>query len=410
MNSKIITAVLAVIIATVAVSALYAGEDADAAPGDTIVTGKNTVSGITVEYFPEYGELDITLTPIPVGAVTLLTVTPGWTSAAPPAVTPNGPNGVITIPWNHATYGASLDVTVVAGSDVRNIHMDVITKHRVSYYDGNDSLISNTQYVKHGDYATSPPSNPARPTSTPSAGMQWAFDKWVVRGTSTLLTVTEVNGPTEFSALFTEVPVPTTPPTTPPTTATEYTVTLNLDGGTISDSSWTASGANYAKKFATGSSLTLPTPTADGKTFGGWSPTPSSTVTGNVTYKALWTDVVPPANHTVTARVAGDGGTVSTLTRSIEDGGDVTFTFSADPGLVFDRIVTDAKNYEISGNEIRFLNVTSDIDFELVFATEHGDNHWIYILVASVFAAVFAITTLWLLLAGKRRKGQEERS
>jgi hypothetical protein len=303
----------------------------------------------------------------------------------------SGVSGIITGPGSYT-------VTVEKNSGAVSCVLVVTLKHLIRFEV--DGVEKKSSYVVDGGN----PTPPSTPTKAHTATVQYAFSGWSPA-------LAQAFGPRTYTALFTETPY--VPPTTPPSTpgATNYTITLNPGGGSISDSSWTASGNNYTKRFASGAALTLPQPTLDGKIFDGWNQTPSETVTGNATYTAQWKDA--PANFTVTGRVAGDGGNIGgtiSAPRYTESGGDVTFTFSADPGLKFDRVVTDAKNYKVSGNEIRFSNVTSDIDFELVFATATEDNHWIYIIAASILAAIFAIATLWLLSAAKRRKAEEERS
>jgi uncharacterized repeat protein (TIGR02543 family) len=93
----------------------------------------------------------------------------------------------------------------------------------------------------------------------------------------------------------TPVPTPTPTPTPVPTPTTQYTLTYNANGGTVSPTS---------KTLKKGETLgTLPTPTRSGYTFNGWYTAldggnkvgSSTTINGNMTIYAHWTKNATPA-------------------------------------------------------------------------------------------------------------------
>ncbi len=100
-----------------------------------------------------------------------------------------------------------------------------------------------------------------------------------------------------------------TSPTSPPYSITFYKTTLDANGGSVSPSSVLT---------AAGKSFTLPTPTRSGYTFDGWytsasggTEVTSSTVTGNVTLYAHWTEIPQTTYYTVSYNANGGTGAPS---------------------------------------------------------------------------------------------------
>ena len=95
-------------------------------------------------------------------------------------------------------------------------------------------------------------------------------------------------------------------------TRNSYTLTWNLDGGTISTQGTAAGKVKY------GAALTAPTVTKTGYTFAGWSPAVAATMPAeNTTYTALWTQL-----HTITWMV----GSNSVQTEEVANATGVTQT------------------------------------------------------------------------------------
>ncbi len=113
-------------------------------------------------------------------------------------------------------------------------------------------------------------------------------------------------------------------------TADSYSVTYNKNGGTIANE-------NSYTKYTYGTGLTLPAPTREGYTFGGWYTNSdlsgtavtdiSATATGDKTYYAKWTDATRPNAPVLQNGVtlpAGWANTQTTIPLTLYDGVGVT--------------------------------------------------------------------------------------
>ena len=134
-------------------------------------------------------------------------------------------------------------------------------------------------------------------------------------------------------------------------TLTEYSITYNLDGGTVS----TANPTTYTIET---SSFTLNNPTKNGYTFAGWTGSNGTTAqtsitiatgsTGNKSYTANWTAI----DYTITYNL--DGGTnsssnpgtykITTETITLQDPAKEGFTFI---GWTTETVTTPTKNLQI---------------------------------------------------------------
>ncbi|MCL2845508.1 MAG: InlB B-repeat-containing protein [Chitinivibrionia bacterium] len=117
------------------------------------------------------------------------------------------------------------------------------------------------------------------------------------------------------------------------TTPSQFTVTFNANGGTVSPTS---------RVVNAGTSTTLPTPTRSGFTFNGWFTSSSGgtrvggagssyTVNSNITLWAQWT--ATPSQFTVTFNA--NGGTVSPTSRVVNAGTPTTLPTPTRSGFTF---------------------------------------------------------------------------
>ena len=158
-------------------------------------------------------------------------------------------------------------------------------------------------------------------------------------------------------------------------TRNSYTLTWNLDGGTISTQGTAAGEVKY------GAALTAPTVTKTGYTFAGWSPAVAATMpAANTTYTALWTQL-----HTITWMV----GSNSVQTEEVANATGVTQTPGDD---IADDAIGDCANAFMGWTETplgsaegqsapadlctaeemkaKYTSVNSDKTFYAVFATK----------------------------------------
>ena len=144
-----------------------------------------------------------------------------------------------------------------------------------------------------------------------------------------------------------------------------YTLTWDLDGGTISTQGTAAGEVKY------GAALTAPTVTKTGYTFAGWSPAVAATMpAANTTYTAQWTKV-----YTVT--FYSNGEVYETLT-DLESGATVVFP-TTDPTSC------DTENYpHFIGWTINPINGSTDEKPDLVTSATVSDEDLEY---HAVFAA-----------------------
>jgi len=149
----------------------------------------------------------------------------------------------------------------------------------------------------------------------------------------------------------------------------KYTVTFNPDGGTVSPETKTVD-----KNTAVG---TLPTPTKEGYTFGGWfiganQVDENYTVTGNVTFTAKWI----PNVYTITFNA--DGGTVTPATKQINYNDKVgTLPIPTKDGYTFNgwyagNVQVDA-NYVVTDN-VTFIAKWSAKTYTITFDANGGNQ------------------------------------
>ena len=152
-----------------------------------------------------------------------------------------------------------------------------------------------------------------------------------------------------------------------PSCTTEATVTLNPNGGAISEDGWetTDGGDTYTKNVETTSDVTLPTPTKEGYTFGGWyeySDFTGNAVTavpedteGEKTYYAKW-NCTPPTSVAISGEYVHFPGETLTLTVSGDNiAQDATYTWKKGGQVIAGQTtatltinsckITDAGNY-----------------------------------------------------------------
>ena len=176
-------------------------------------------------------------------------------------------------------------------------------------------------------------------------------------------------------------------------TPTTYTVTINPDGGTISDGDWTKNGTVYRKVFSDGAPLgTIPVPTKAGFAFAGWSSVPSQIVTGSITYTALWTAL--PSSVTVHI-TTGPNGTVASSDMTVAAGGDIEILVSPASGYVIDEVTTEWE-YEIDGNRIILRSVGSDSNVGITFKEEQSSGFPWWIVAAILAVLVLLLFIFWM--------------
>ncbi len=141
---------------------------------------------------------------------------------------------------------------------------------------------------------------------------------------------------------------------------TNYTVTWDAQGGSVSPASNTV---------ADGSPVSLPTPTRSGYTFDGWFTLASGgtqqsgnyTVNGSgATFYAHWTAVPAPTNYTVTWDARG--GNVSPASDTVADGSPVSLPTPTRSGYTFDGWFTAAApngtqqsgSFTVNGSDVTF--------------------------------------------------------
>lgn len=149
-------------------------------------------------------------------------------------------------------------------------------------------------------------------------------------------------------------------------TRNSYTLTWNLDGGTISTQGTAAGEVKY------GAALTAPTVTKTGHTFAGWSPAVAATMPAkNTTYTAQWTKV-----YTVT--FYSNGSVYGETLTDLESGATVVFP-TTDPTSC------DTENYpHFIGWTINPINGSTDEQPDLVTSATVSDEDLEY---HAVFAA-----------------------
>ncbi len=137
----------------------------------------------------------------------------------------------------------------------------------------------------------------------------------------------------------------------------KYTVTWDANGGTFSNGATTTTTVVY------GATPEAPeTPTLMGQTFVGWNPEISS-VTGNVTYTAVWgddknTNGVDDKNETATIQVNITGnGSVTLSGGIITDNGDGTYT------VIYDSTVEGGNVITVTATPADTVNTDGSVDY-----------------------------------------------
>ena len=180
-------------------------------------------------------------------------------------------------------WSPSVDGTMPA-ADTTYTATWTINTYTITWKDGD----GNTLDTDTVDYNVTPSYTGATPTKAATAQYTYSFDNtW----SPTIVAATE---DATYTAQFTATPV-------------SYTLTWNLDGGSI-----TSEAGNYtaAGSVAYGTSLTAPQVARTGYTFGGWSPSVAGTMpAADTTYTATWTI----NSYTITWK-DGDGNTLDTDT------------------------------------------------------------------------------------------------
>ena len=149
-----------------------------------------------------------------------------------------------------------------------------------------------------------------------------------------------------------------------PTASTTYTITYNLDGGTV-----TGNPTSYTSN----DTITLVNPTKEGYTFTGWTgsngTTPSTTVTiakgstGNKTYTANWTI----NTYTITATAGANGTITPSGTITVSHGSNQTFNIAPNAGYVLSELKIDG-NAVTTASSYTFENVTSNHTITATFS------------------------------------------
>ena len=171
-------------------------------------------------------------------------------------------------------------------------------------------------------------------------------------------------------------------------TYTNYTITYNLNGGSNPVSPAPATSYTIAS-----STITLPTPTRTGYTFGGWKinsnlsgdsyTTIPSGSTGNKVYYAKWT----PKNYTVTLHEQE-----ATTSGTPGDGGTITMTYDATTnikdGVAAIQIITSLPiktGYEFDGywnsdacNDKQLINATGYYNWNVSDYIDGTTNTWVH--------------------------------
>ena len=151
--------------------------------------------------------------------------------------------------------------------------------------------------------------------------------------------------------------------------ANTYIITFDAQGGTVSPASQTVT---YGTAVGT-----LPTPTLNNNTFGGWftgtngsgtqyTATTVYNTVGDITLYAKWTPIPP---NTITAS-AGSNGTISPSGNvSVNQGDSQTFTFTPNTGYEIDQVLVDNVNNPaaVSSGSYTFSNVTANHTISVSF-------------------------------------------
>ena len=182
-----------------------------------------------------------------------------------------------------------------------------------------------------------------------------------------------------------------------------YTLTWNLDGGTIT----TAGTPEGAVKY--GASLTAPVVEKDGFNFKGWNPeVPNTMPAANATYTAQWKQV-----YTITWLVDGKSYQTGNPTTSVEDGQNITAIPSV-PLLLTCAVKFMGWSIESSGStpedpsyysdlfttldEAKVISINEDMTFHAVFATkeetvEGAGTEWVKTELSAVTEGTYALLT-----------------
>ena len=147
-----------------------------------------------------------------------------------------------------------------------------------------------------------------------------------------------------------------------------YTITLNLDGGTL------PTGTDNPLTCETGKTVVLPTPSKDGFTFQGWYDGTNSvaspySATADVTLTAHWGTASAKPQYTITASAAS-GGNITPATATVQQGGSTTFTVTPNSNYTINTVTVapqSAATLSRSGNTITLSNVQGNCTLSVTF-------------------------------------------
>ena len=213
--------------------------------------------------------------------------------------------------------------TVVDDSVVISVYY--YTQYTVTFVDW-DGVVLGTQIVRYGESATAP-ADPAREG--------YNFTGWDTDFTNVTSSLT-------VTAMYTQIPIVVPPPIL---VIPVYTVTYDPGARgifTVQTTSYLIFGAATPAAPATIGQA--------GWRFTGWSPTPTATVTGSVTYVAQW------VQESYTVRFVDYNGTVL-KTETVLYGGNATAPTSP-----------SRANYNFTGWDRAYTNVTADITVTAQYA------------------------------------------
>ena len=219
------------------------------------------------------------------------------------------------------------------------------------------SSSQKTTKVQSGGKIAAPDKNPTKESDTQYT---YTFEGWYEENADTK--VTEFGTASEnitYYAHYTQTP-------------REYSVTLNLDGGTLEN------GKNVTS-YTCGTEVTLPTPTKEGYNFGGWYDNSNctgnpvteitATDTGNKEFWAQWTDK-PAHNHswaysktaedTIAAACTSTAGTCEYN----KNGGTITIKLPYS-GYQYDQIMPKAEILSTAWHGADITNAADEITYQI---------------------------------------------
>lgn len=212
--------------------------------------------------------------------------------------------------WNTAADGSGIPYTngqnTTFDADTILYAQWTLNTYTITWENYDGTTLETDAAVAYGTTPTYDGTTPAKPAT---AAETYTFDDWTPA-------VAAATADAVYTATFTATPIP-------------YTISFDANGGT---------GAPADITQAAGSAVTAPTttPTRDGYTFDGWTPTvPATMPTSNTTCVAQWTELSSPRPAVYTLTFDPNGGSVSFTTISQEAGTAVTSPTATRDGYTF---------------------------------------------------------------------------